>query len=818
MRGGLFRAGIALAAPVIMACAEVRPAPRDPSSLSALADGGPAGSLCARAKEARVRADGLYLEGRLDRAARVLAHSRELCPAQAARTSRATMQILRELGRDDEARAVARSIIGTTGTTATAGITASDELRSEALAVLAAPQTKHDGAALLLAGVEASKRADRAAAQRLLDRAAVALERAAGAPRVIDLTNGPTGALRAVRFSSRGEVAIAHGKTVTVYSNLRIARTLTGHSDLVGALAFSPDGARLATGSRDNTVRIWDLATGTVVRTLDGHEGSVSAVAWSSDGALIATASHDRTARVFRATDGARVLALKSLSAVTAVSFAPDGNLAIGGLDRVVRIVEVPSGNLVRSIVTVAGVTSLAHSPSVHHIAVGTTDARVFVFDTTTGWPVATLVGHSEHITDVAYSSDGTALATASADATARIWEAAAGFGCRKTLEGHVARVTAVAFDPHTARVATASADRALLLWDSHTGAHLGMIGAHADPVTAVAVAVDKTIATGSRDAMVRLIRSGPMKVAALPGHVAAVGGLAFTPDGALLASAGDDSTVRVWDVRAVAEKTVLRGHKASVSSVAINHDGTMLASGARDGSLRVVDPTSGALLFKGRHRPAIESVAFSPDSELLATGGVDGTIDVGPPLGPARMTLRHWSEPILALTFLDSMTLGSGSLDGSVATFSLSSGMRLTIDDHHTDGVTGLVVGPAGLISSSGDGTIRANDRVLRGHDDAVLAVALLDRERIVSGGEDGSVRVFTRAGAFVVGLRAMRRSADAWTFTGDGYFDAAGEARATATCRIGAVHYPVELCEERYAVADLWSRALRSDESFRE
>lgn len=294
-----------------------------------------------------------------------------------------------------------------------------------------------------------------------------------------------------------------------------------------------------------------------------------------------------------------------------------------------------------------------------------------------------------------------------------------------------------------------------------------------------LAIAQQKTISIYRDGRIARTLR----------GHTDLVGALVFSPDGTQLATASRDATVRIWD----------------------------LASGARDGSLRVVSLATGALLHKRFHRPAIESVAFAADGQL-ATGGVDGTIDVGPALAAPSITFRHWSEPVLALAFVDTMTLASGSLDGSVGTFSVASGARLSLDEGHSDGVTGVAIAPDGIVSSSADGTLRWSGRAIAGHEDAVLSLALYDEGRVVSGGEDGSIRIFSRTGAFVVGMRALRRSADFIAFTGDGYFDARGGALTIATCRIGAIHYPIELCAERFAVDDLWSRALRGDVTFRD
>src|SRR5205085_8724740 len=122
------------------------------------------------------------------------------------------------------------------------------------------------------------------AARRLLDRAAFLLEKAAGETRTADVSNGPTGAIRAARFAPNGDLAIAHGKVISIYRGVHLTRTLRAHGDLVGALAFSPDGAQLVSASRDKSVIVWDVASGKP-RKLHAHHGAITSVAWSPDGA-----------------------------------------------------------------------------------------------------------------------------------------------------------------------------------------------------------------------------------------------------------------------------------------------------------------------------------------------------------------------------------------------------------------------------------------------------------------------------------------------------------------------------------------------------
>jgi WD40 repeat protein len=177
---------------------------------------------------------------------------------------------------------------------------------------------------------------------------------------------------------------------------------------------------------------------------------------------------------------------------------------------------------------------------------------------------------------------------------------------------------------------------------------------------------------------------------------------------------------------------------------------------------------------------------------------------------------MRHWGSPVLALAFVDDTHLASASFDGSVATFSTLNATRTAIDEAHEDAVTGLAVSRGAYFSSSADGTLRINGVVARDHEGPVWALAVDDRF-VFSGGDDGALRVFSRkSGRFLAGLRALRRRPEVWAFTATGYFDARGDAREVATCRIGAVHHPIELCDERFAVDDLFRRVLAGDESF--
>jgi roadblock/LC7 domain-containing protein len=209
-----------------------------------------------------------------------------------------------------------------------------------------------------------------------------------------------------------------------------LARTLTGHTNWVWGVAFSPGGRLLATAGSDQTARLWDPATGEHRRTLTGHTNTVWGVAFSPDGRLLATASRDTTARLWDVATGEHLRTLTGHDgAVRGVAFSPDGRLlaTAGGFD----------------------------------------DETARLWDVATGEHLRTLTGHDAEVLGVAFSPDGTLLATAGDfdDETAWLWDVATGEHLR-TLTGHTSGVEGVAFSPDGRLLATASYDETVRLWD----------------------------------------------------------------------------------------------------------------------------------------------------------------------------------------------------------------------------------------------------------------------------------------------------------------------------------------------------------------
>jgi WD40 repeat protein/tRNA A-37 threonylcarbamoyl transferase component Bud32 len=242
--------------------------------------------------------------------------------------------------------------------------------------------------------------------------------------------------------------------------------SLSGHSQRVNVVNFTPDGRTLVSGSDDTTIKVWNLATGQPIHTLAGYSDSVHALVISPDGKIIVGSSDDNTIKIWNLTTGQSIRKLVGHQFwVRSIAMSPDGKiLASGGFDKTIKLWNLTKGYAIRSWASSKTITSLAVSPDGKILASANRDRTIKLWDLTTGEKLLTLVGHGNTVTSVSFSPDGKTLASASRDHTIKLWNLASGEEIT-TLVGHTNTVTSVSFSADGRTLVSGSEDHKIKIW-----------------------------------------------------------------------------------------------------------------------------------------------------------------------------------------------------------------------------------------------------------------------------------------------------------------------------------------------------------------
>lgn len=288
------------------------------------------------------------------------------------------------------------------------------------------------------------------------------------------------------------------------HGNALPARTLIGHQGEIFGLAFDPTTNLLASGSGDQSIRLWDMHTGRLQTILKGHTAPVRTLAFSPKGHFLASGASDKTTRIWDLQTGKEVGSFSSVFGnVRAVTFAPENEdiLVSTGDGGSLRLIDWKAKKELKAMKSGFGIIyTVAFSPSGSILATGNSDTHIHIWDPISGQQQTRFSGHSKAVLSVAFSPDGALLASGSADSTVRLWDVRTGRE-RGVLLGHSGEVTAVAFTQDGATVISAGSDGTVRFWDRTTSRSLNVLADHKGPVWALAVARDGTaMAFGGRE------------------------------------------------------------------------------------------------------------------------------------------------------------------------------------------------------------------------------------------------------------------------------------------------------------------------------
>src|SRR5581483_2708033 len=271
-------------------------------------------------------------------------------------------------------------------------------------------------------------------------------------------------------------------------------------------------------------------------------------------------------------------------------------------------------------------IRSVAFSNDGSLLASGFLHGGLQVWEADSGVQAWSQNAHYASTNSVAFSPNNLWLASGGRDREIKLWEADTGREVQ-TLKGHTAEVRATVFSPDGQWLVSASHDKTVRIWRVATGREVQMLGGHTMPVTSAIWSPDgRMIASGSWDKTIRLWDAATTRVVrTLTGHVKGVASLAISPDGRWLASGGEDARVKLWEIRTGKELHTFTGHGNSVTSVAFSPDGELLAAGCLGQIVMVWKLSTGAVVKRLRYQNiSYNSVAFSPKGQWLALGSRD--------------------------------------------------------------------------------------------------------------------------------------------------------------------------------------------------
>ena len=548
----------------------------------------------------------------------------------------------------------------------------------------------------------------------------------------ITTLNGHRDIVRSVSFSPDGQIiATASGdRTVKLWNpedkkDKKLIKTFidsslnqsdcenykeVSHCQEVTSVSFSPDGNTLATASKDQTVKLWNLDGNLIKTFIDSslkqsdcenykevsHCDEVWDVGFSFDNKTIATGSRDKKVKLWNR-DGKLIKTLKGhTDGILSLSLSRDGILATGGYDKIVNLWDISNGQLLD---TLSGhrldILSLSFSPNGQILASGSFDKTVKLWEVKPK-RLYSLIGHIDQVFDVSFSPNGKIVATASRDKTVKLWDRNGKF--LADLTDHNAPVWSVDFSHDSQIIATASNDGELKFWNKQDGKWTinNTYKKHQSGIIDVSFSSNsQIIATASADHTTKLWekKDGEWIVVQTlngKGHESEVHSVEFHPSEKTLATASNDATVKLWEKQKGKWKLVQTlneekyTHTSIVETVSFSHDGKTMATASHDSTVNLWEKQKGKWTlvqtlneekYKG-HSDAVWDVSFNHDDTMMGTSSRDGLIKLWEKQkGEWKLvqTLAGHNDGVWGISFdPDNKFLASASVDQRVLLWDL--------------------------------------------------------------------------------------------------------------------------------------------------
>jgi WD40 repeat protein len=557
-----------------------------------------------------------------------------------------------------------------------------------------------------------------------------------------------------------------------------------GHSMPIMSVTMSSDGKYALSGSKDENLKLWDVATGREIRTFVGHTGWVSSVTISSDGKYALSGSHDKTLKLWDLGTGQVIRTfLGHANPVDFVAMNPNGKYALSGSsDNTLKLWDIDTGREIRTFEEDSGyVYPIAISPDWKYALSKSMEKTFKLWEIATGIEIRTFNGYPElgvdgSIDSIAFSPDGKFALSVGGfkNKTFKLWEIATGREIR-TFEWYfefgsfpVGLIDSVAFSPDgkfALLVGGDSWDKVFKQWDIDTGQLIRTFTF--EWVSSVTISHDgKYALTTSWDDTLELWDiAAEEKIKTFKGSSGHVYSIAINTNENSIISAFWDGTLKLWDIDKGRMIRTFEGHTGNVSSVTISSDGKYALSGSWDTTLKLWDIATGQVIRTLRwekyettewHRYRVSSVTISPDGKFILSAFWDGTLKLWE-LATGREISRFTDGSVTALSHDGRFILFRSADNNTLKLWEIATDQIIKTFDGYIDYFFSVAFSPDGeyILSGHDDGILKLwnittgeETKTFEGHNDWVSSVAISpDGRYALSGSADKTLKLWNLA-----------------------------------------------------------------------